>query len=125
MCLNGNTIFFKYNCMEAKNCNFFKKNSNTKRYDNYKTDVTKMLKYGSVNKCKEKLNSNVKEVVEYGDIIEIVDIDNNINKKFLIAKINNNSLGKIPSLCIGKKINYEFYDNNKKYRIVNIKKSII
>ena len=118
VCIYQENFLTYKKCTNAELCEFFKKSyrRSNQEFINIKytnTEVTHI----------EQFNNIRTNIVEYGDTIEVLDIDRNIIKKFVVYRLSNNIIPEIPNMCLNRKIGFEFSIKNSRYRIINIIKN--
>lgn len=121
ICNNMRSLHYNKFCKDARQCLFYKRSkiTNIRKYDDIKYEI---LNYS--NKENEFNNTN-EEIAEYGDIIEVFDVEENAIKKYAIVRLGDGKIPFIPSACLNNKINYTFTNKNKKYILKKIIKSKI
>lgn len=120
ICINSKCDNYEKPCHKASACIFFKREYKTFEGASVKRIDTSI--YFS-NKEENKFNNTKLGIVEYGDIVEVLDINNNKKRLFSIIKNNNEKLPDIPEICINKRIGYIFCYKGTEYKINNVKKN--
>lgn len=121
ICINSYSGYYGKSCTRAFECELFRKEliKNKSQQINIENSL-----YGISNVLKkENFNNTNINVVEYGDMVEVLDINNNKIKKFMIINISG-KLPTIPEKCLNKSKNQTFEVNNTIFKIENIIKNV-
>jgi len=118
MCINSSCYVYGKECIDSDNCKYFKRQNLDKNIKYYRPNV---------NNVTIDIESNIansqNDIVEYGDSVEVLEIDNNKLKTFVIYKLNDGLIPPIPNKCLGNRVGYEFSFKFKNYKIINIIKN--
>ena len=121
LCINSYCSYYGKNCTRAFECSSFKKEKRRNEVPQFNIDNT--LHQVSDTLKKLNFNNTNTNIVEYGDTVEVIDINNNKKKKFIIIEISG-KMPTIPQKCLNKSKNQTFEANNTIFKIENIIKNV-